>query len=583
MKSKIFIFWLVVFGALFAFLQVGFKYYFFYIEQSQLFQFSWPYITDRIFSPGGAVLLVSEFLVQFFILPFAGPGIVAALLTLAGFCTGRIVKQIAPSSDPLLWALLPVTTLLFLHFDFNYLVAGTVAYDCMLLLLWGYVAVQNSKTRLIIALIGSPLLFVVAGPVALLFAGAVSLYELFNRTSGGYRSLLAIAEVLLLGVCSVYFSWSGEYRFVFLPDVYYHPSLQPKPVIYFAWIGLLLVIAVAFLLKKRVALPGKKRRVGEALLQIGVIGVLFGWGLPKYSDAKSAKLKELDYYARSAQWDKIIDSCHGKLTNFLYMCYLNRALVEKGAFTERMFEFDQRGPQGLLVSWNKSEQISSLLSDIYFTMSYIGSSQQMAFEAYVSSLGAGNPRMLQRLVQTNLIYGAYPVAEKYIRILENTFYYRKWATSHRPFLYRDDLVEAEPVLGPKRKSLPAENNLSGIDGINADLQKLAETNPRNTAPIQYLGAFYLLSKDLKGFKEMVEKNFGTEVLSTLPVYYQEALIVLSEKDPDYWRKYGISEDIVNRFTEYKKQVLAHKGNPSALPGLLRRAYGNTYWYYFMFK
>lgn len=583
MKSKIFIFWLVLFGALFAFLQVCFKYHFFYIEQSQLFQFSWPYITDRLLSPGGTALLLSEFLVQFFIIPYAGPAIVAALLTFAGFCTGRIVKQIAPSSDPLLWVFLPVITLLFLHFDFNYLVAGTVAYDCILLLLWRYVSQQNNRTRLIISLIGTPFLFVIVGPVALLFAVAVSLYELLNRTPRGYWSLSAIAEALLLGVCSVYFSWSGEYRFVFLPDVYYHPSLEPKSVIYFAWIGLLMAIAFAFLLKRRVAVPGKKRRIGEALLQIGAIGVLLWWGLPKYSDEKSAKLKELDYYARSAQWDKIIDSCQGKLTNFLYMCYLNRALVEKGEFVDRMFEFDQRGPQGLLVSWNKSEQISSLLSDIYFTMSYIGSSQQMAFEAYVSSLGAGNPRMLQRLVQTNLLYGAYPVAEKYIRILENTFYYKKWAASHRKFLYRDDLVEADPVLGPKRKSLPDASNLAGIDGINADLQKLAEVNPQNTAPLHYLGAFYLLSKDLKGFKEMVEKNFGTDVLPALPVYYQEALIVLSEKEPDYWKKYGISDAIVNRFTEYKKQVLAHKSNPAALPGLLRRAYGNTYWYYFMFK
>lgn len=49
-------------------------------------------------------------------------------------------------------------------------------------------------------------------------------------------------------------------------------------------------------------------------------------------------------------------------------------------------------------------------------------------------MGYGNPRMLKRLVQTNLIYGAYPVAEKYIRILENTFYYKDWAKSQRKFL-----------------------------------------------------------------------------------------------------------------------------------------------------
>ena len=40
MKYKLVAFWLIVFGSLFAFLQTGFEYHFYYIEQSQLFLFS---------------------------------------------------------------------------------------------------------------------------------------------------------------------------------------------------------------------------------------------------------------------------------------------------------------------------------------------------------------------------------------------------------------------------------------------------------------------------------------------------------------------------------------------------------------
>lgn len=93
------------------------------------------------------------------------------------------------------------------------------------------------------------------------------------------------------------------------------------------------------------------------------------------------------------------------------MCHLNMALANKGELSDKMFNFDQRGPQGLLVQWNKSENISCMLSDIYFTMGATASSQEMAFEGYVSAMEDGNPRMLKRLVQTNLIYGTYPVAE----------------------------------------------------------------------------------------------------------------------------------------------------------------------------
>lgn len=233
--------------------------------------------------------------------------------------------------------------------------------------------------------------------------------------------------------------------------------------------------------------------------------------------------------------------------------------------------------------WDKSAAISTLLSDLYFTMGNIALAQEMAFESYVSSLGEGNPRMLQRLVETNLIYGAYPVAEKYLDILSQTLFYREWAESRRVFLYNDEAVEKDPLLGAKRKDLPMANHLSQPQSIGIDLQRIAEHHPANRVPIEYLGAVCLLNKDLAPFKALVEKHYGTEVLPTLPLSFQEAVITLSEEEPDYWKKFAIPPAVVERFAEYKRQVLAGKGNPSALPGLLRRSYGDTYWYYFMFK
>ncbi|MCD8193425.1 MAG: DUF6057 family protein, partial [Tannerellaceae bacterium] len=94
---------------------------------------------------------------------------------------------------------------------------------------------------------------------------------------------------------------------------------------------------------------------------------------------------------------------------------------------------------------------------------------------------------------------------------------------------------------------------------------------------------YLLTKNLPAFGKMVDLYYGTEVLPVLPASFQEAIIILNEKEPEAWRQYGIPETTVRRFAEYKKQVLANSGNKDALPGLLRSSYGNTYWYYFMFK
>ena len=583
MKYKLVAFWLIVFGALFAFLQMCFEYHFYYIEQSQLFLFSEAYIRNKLLLPGGFSMLVAEFLVQFFIRPYVGALVTAVLLTGVGVCTAGIVKRIAPVSGLFILYVLPMLALLFMHFDFNYRVQGTVCYLMMMALLCGYMRIRNDLFRLVAGCVLVPVLFWLAGSIAVLFAGMVCLFEGLRKTPKWYISLIGVAEVLLLGVGTVYFSLMGEYRWVFGPDLYYHYTLHPKEIIYYSWICLPLVFLVAFFIRNKNSLSGKKWRAGiSCIAQLAMIAAVLWWGMPKYSDAKTLKLKKLDYFARTEQWDKTIEECKGKLTNFLYMCHLNMALANKGELSDKMFNFDQRGPQGSLVQWNKSENISCMLSDIYFTMGATASSQEMAFEGYVSAMEDGNPRMLKRLVQTNLIYGTYPVAEKYISILEKTYAYRDWAQSQRKYLYNDEVVESDPILGTRRRMLPDRNSLAMIKGLAGDLALFLEKGPANSAALQYLGAMYLLAKDLEGFKALVEKYYGTEFLPVLPVHFQEAVIVMSEKEPDYWKRFNVSETIVARFTDYKKQVLANRNN-SAIAALLNRSYGNTYWFYFMFK
>ena len=583
MKYKLVAFWLIVFGALFAFLQMCFEYHFYYIEQSQLFLFSEAYIRNKLLLPGGFSMLVAEFLVQFFIRPYVGALVTAVLLTGVGVCTAGIVKRIAPVSGLFILYVLPMLALLFMHFDFNYRVQGTVCYLMMMALLCGYMRIRNDLFRLVAGCVLVPVLFWLAGSITVLFAGMVCLFEGLRKTPKWYISLIGVAEVLLLGVGTVYFSLMGEYRWVFGPDLYYHYTLHPKEIIYYSWICLPLVFLIAFFVRNKNSLSGKKLFAGiSCIAQLAMIAAVLWWGMPKYSDAKTLKLKKLDYFARTEQWDKTIEECKGKPTNFLYMCHLNMALANKGELSDKMFNFDQRGPQGLLVQWNKSENISCMLSDIYFTMGATASSQEMAFEGYVSAMEDGNPRMLKRLVQTNLIYGTYPVAEKYISILEKTYAYRDWAQSQRKYLYNDEVVESDPILGTRRRMLPDRNSLAMIKGLAGDLALFLEKGPANSAALQYLGAMYLLAKDLEGFKALVEKYYGTEFLPVLPVHFQEAVIVMSEKEPDYWKRFNVSETIVARFTDYKKQVLANRNN-SAIAGLLNWSYGNTYWFYFMFK
>lgn len=567
--------------ALFVFLQQEYRYHFFFIEQNFMFRSSLDYIMPHLAVPGGLANMVGEFLIQFYMFPYAGAAITTALIALVALLINALLRQINSGYSWLLLACIPALSLFFLHFDFNYKPAGTVAFLLMLIAAWGGLVIKNDRFRFAYNLVVVSCLFWCCGSVFVLYALLMVLYEFGTGKPLRYWSLLLVLLVGILGEMSVRFALIGEYKLIFLPDMFYHTRLQPKSLIYFSHILLILLYAVALWLK-----PVKEKKLffklAELTLPFVFVLLFAGWGLREYGDEKAQHVKKLDYFSRTGQWDEVINESRGSMTNYLYICYLNLALAEKGQLAERMFLYDQRGVDGLLLKWNKTFSISVLLSDVYYSIGNVALAQEMAFEASVSVLGSGNPRMLKRLVETNIIYGEYNVAGKYIDLLEQTAYYKKWAREQRRFLYNDAAVEEDHLLGEKRRGLLVDSYLSNTNGLDRDLINLAEHYPANRNPIEYLGGLLLLAKDLEGFKTLLETYYGTDVLPVLPNGFQEAVIILSEKMPEEWAKYRVGQAVIDRFGQYRKSILANKNN-QALPQLMARDYGNTYWFYFMFK
>lgn len=575
-------FWTGFFIVLFFYLQKQLSFHFYYIEQEQLFLYNRTYLWSVLMEPAGFVRLITEYAVQFFILPYAGALIMSALFTCIGMLTAGIIKRIAPKANLFILSLLPIVLLLFVHFDNNYNYRGTTAYMLMLCVLYGYFHISNGAWRLVYVTLSGALLFWGAGAVAFLFVILVLLWELMVRFSSAYRFILPILVVTGLAFWSIYAAMIGDPRFLFLPDGYFNFRLRPFISIYFSWIFLPILLTVCRLMRNRNIIRSGRKLVEMCLLMI-VVAATFWFGMDKFAKRNEDFYKELDYYMRTEQWNKIIEKCHGNINNYLYMSCLNVALAEKGELGDRMFSFEQNGVQSILLPWNREPHLSVLLSDVYFSMGHIAMAQRMAFESNESITNNGAPRMLKRLIQTNLIYGAYPLAEKYITKLEQTRFYKDWAHDQRRFLWNDKAIESDSLLAIKRKCIPKTNFLSELQGLYVDLELIAQQNPEHKASIQYAIAFCLLAKELPYFEEIVKRNYRTAVLPALPESYQEALIILHEQDPDALEAYDISESVYNRFADFRRQVLPNKNNPSALRGLLKKTFGDTYWYYYMFK
>ena len=575
-RYKIILFWLVVYGAMFVFLQTHARFYLYYIEQNLPFENTRYYLITHLLKPaGGLASVAAGFLNGFFLFPYIGAAITGALLTTAGVLSYGIVRRITSQTDLLIACLLPVIALMLIHFNANYLSFGTIAFIMTLAALCVAFSMKDDRRRLVFHVLATGALFFAAGSVYVLYALTATIYELMNGSKHGYLILPVIVEAFFIGVAAVYFGVYTAYRFAFLPDNYFYYKWMPGTLVYLSWISVLLLVVVACLIRKKKI---KMRKVFVTAQIVLVAGCCWA-GIYKYGLKEKSMIMELDYYCRTEQWDKITERCKGPLNDYLSICYVNMALAQKGELGDKAFTFDQAGVEGLVYHWDKSAYASTLLSDIYFAMNDMALSQKMAFESHVIS---GNPRMLKRLVQTNLIYGAYPVAEKYISRLEQMTGYRGWAKESRRFLYNDAAIEQDEVLGVKRKSLVKDNYLSKIEGLDMDLQQLAIHNPADRSSIEYAGVMYLLAKDMDRFRQLIESNYQTDVLPRLPVSFQEAMLILSLKEPDYWKRYDIPETTVLRFSQFVDAATANS-NDSRLQALLKPLYGDTYWFYYRFK
>lgn len=581
MKYKTTLFWIIACCCMFFILQYAYRFHFYYIEQLQLFLFTKQYALDTMGQPGGVALYLSRFFVQFYVWPTAGALLTTCLLVGIGLLLQNILRRITPASFTYLFSLLPSLAFLHLHTDINYRLQGTVAYLLMLSVFCLYIRIGTFRRRCVAGGMLLPLLYGVAGPVATLLAVAVVVWEWLHKQPGWYLTLTLFAEVALIAWLSLRFAWQGEWRMILLPDAYYEPLLQERSLLY-AWFLLPVSLWLAWLLRNTVEAGGKR---GAIVFSCQLLPLLVFFAVAGFSEQTvSYKNREQDHYLRAKQWDTLLATFPAGQSDWQTINVRNLALASRGELGDKMFGYYQDGVKALMAEWDNTLQQAIALSDICYQIGDIALAQKFAFEGYISSMqaGGGNIRFLQRLTETNIICGAYPVAEKYITLLEHTWYYSEWAKEHRQFLYNDLKVEQDPVFGGKRKALVNNGQYAVSTEVMKTLEQLAVNNPSNQIAIQYLAAFYLLNKDLTHFKSLFDTYYRTKVWPSLSVSHQEAIVVLEQNSPSSWGQNGVSLKVEQRFGAFS-QDMTEKRSYMNFQDVMKASYGDTYWYYLMFK
>lgn len=574
-----FLFFLIQGAALYE----AFRYLFPFKEQMQLFRFAGDYAAATLPQAGGTALYLSEFLLQFYIYPAAGAFITSFLLTAVVVLTWSILKKINARHPLPFLAFLPWLSLLAVQFDYNYLEQGTVAYLFLLVFFRVYLCLKP-PVRIAYGCLAIPVLYILAGPVAFLFAACALLAEGLVYKNARYLPFLYLPVSALTVAAGYYFVWSVSLRAALLPDAYYDPMLRSGSL-YYSWLVLPAVIVLTGLLRKRIRpdkTPAQRTKRLSVTLQTGVLAWLTYTTVSASGAPGLQENMRQDYYVRTENWEELIARYTSQRLTARKTCLLNLALVHTGQLDDRLLEFPQNGIETLLLPWDQTLFTAQLHSDVYYAMGLVSASRKFAFEGLACSRPSGNPRLLKRLVETNLVTGAYAVAEKYIALLERTWHYRDWAHARRRYLYNDAAVEAHPQWGTMRRCWQIETTLPGMY-VNpvSTLWEVLPGCPDNRGGRQYLVAFLLLNKDLARYRELHERLYNTSAWPELSVCQQEAIVVCAPNNPKYWLEHGVGVPVRNRAIAFMQALPRNAGAEQARAALAPE-YGQTYWYYYMF-
>jgi len=524
--------------------------------------------------------MFSQFITQFYLYLYLGPPILAGILTFTGFLIYRIYERLGSSQLSVFFSLLLVFTLLLLHCNILYSLQGTFAIIFVLGAFSIYLHIKDFKKQFLYAVISLPVLFWITASGSVFFMLLIISYISVTTPRKLPWLILPIAETAALSFVSVYLGLLGAYRFAFLPDMFYQHSSTPDYIIYLPWLSAILGIFVIKLLtykeRKRIYVI-----IENAVKLLIIIGISWMGVLSVMLVRKTIPIHRLEYLAANEDWDKIIEIWGKKTDRYSELIYLNMALAIRGEMAEKLFQHNQEGNKGLVPVWDKKNMSAAMLSDFHYTIGNVAGAQRYAFEGNVISNNQ-NPRMLKRLIKTSLITGSYPIAERYIDILAHTLGYGKWANEQRQFLYDDEAIESDPELGFKRKSIIQQDFLFETTSLVYLLTQLVNSNPENTIALEYLGAGYLLEKNLIGFKNLLENFYNTPSLPVLPSSFQQAVLAAYEDEPGKWKEFNIPDETIQSYQAFKKDY-QQAGNDKTKANSIMNKYNKSYWYYLLFK
>lgn len=480
-------------------------------EQNQLFLFTSDYFLDRIRVAGGFADYLSEFLVQFYIYIGTGAAITAITLVLMQQLTFKTFKAQLRTWNwaPFCLSFFPAVLMWIYMMDQNTLLSYPLS---ILLTLGAYLLL--SRWGWVFQLAASLPLYWLVGPVFVIQV-ALSIIDRWRKKTWK-RAIIDSSALAIVAVSWVYACrtlWIAQYPWdTVLSGINYHRltimSLQ-SPLTQYLITGTIVIAAMLLVIGQKTFKQTQHSDVYTSVIisLLYVVAALYPAIDENPHDKNTHAILEQAYLVRKGDWNGVIRQAEKYKEENLDALYtplsgnaVNLALAMTGQLATRMFEFPQTGIRSLLMP-NVRDNVSDVITmEAFYQLGFINEAMRYAFDSQESIPNCRKSgRFIQRMAECNILNSRFDVASKYIDILKQSFFYRKWAIQAEAFFYDEEKINQYSEWALKRQYRLENDFLYYYPEMPKMLGNLVLQNRENRMAYDYFMASLLLTGDAQSF------------------------------------------------------------------------------------
>lgn len=575
----------------FVFLSVSFQYLLNLTEDFSLFVYDVPFFLEKVSCPGGVLLYLACFFTQFLYHPWLGALIITALLQLIQWLTHKSFdfnrKYFIFSYIPSFLLLIIITNIdrsLYLMTHVEPLFTYILGILFLLLSYFFFRKIQDPRKCLItLGWLFPMLFFVMSGSIAIYFFAII----LICRTVSINNKNSTLAYSMCIGLYLLSFLLA---KFLIYPHSTYSQVLfGTYPTIPLNQSGggllphLLLVFFFLFAaINQRFVSLGNRIKSYARWTYTNLICLLVFCTITacmaNFNDDFRYEMV-IDRAIQDSDFDKALkvgkDAPHPTREMIVLR---NFALVLSGEAGEKMFEYTQDfKSDGLFLDYDKEGLSYPAGSMIYFNLGAKYLASEWANNDYLQK--KHSYRMLKNYALVATVNGHLNVTKNAAGILDNTLFHCDLARELNEYSSDSTLISKDPVLGDIKKRLSDKYYEFPSKGqYSAFICDFYRDNQDNKVAYDYYMMSALLNKDLSKFVWGV-KQYKRYYRNTLPKHYAEAAALCKylNKDSLY-----VNPSAKQQFDEYLK-LKAEQKNPATEKNIMRRNFGETYWWYYWYK